>query len=115
MAFVNQGSRPNYPSTEHQLKYQAPAYDSSNHTIWVGGAIHDLSEIKDVDFEWPRKFCNDLSEVDREHLISNLAGHLGGVKSDEIKNRQLCVFEKVSKEFAAAVAKEMNYTYPPCS
>ena len=133
MAFMNQGSRPNYPSTQDEIKFQRPQYDSSNHTIWVGGAVRSLSKIDEsVDFDWPRKFVranlaccvgttdtpvqvSDLSKQDKENLISNIAGHLGGAKSDEIKNRQLCVFEKVSQEFASAVAKAMNYTYTPCN
>jgi len=45
------------------------------------------------------------------NLISNIAGHLGGVKVDEIKKRQLDVFAKVTPEFAEAIAKAMNYPY----
>lgn len=133
MAFTNQGSRPNYPSTVYEMKFQTPAYDSSNHTTWLGGAVRSLSKIDEsVDFDWPRQFvsgclaccivatdpsvqCDELSEQDRQNLISNIAGHLVGVKNDEIKKRQLDVFAKVTPEFASAIAKAMNYDYTPPS
>lgn len=133
MAFTNQGSRPNYPSTVYQMKFQPPAYDSSNHTIWIGGAVRSLSQIDDsVDFDWPRKFvsgylayciigtdfsvqCSELSPQDMNNLISNVAGHLGAVKNDEIKKRQLDVFAKITPELASAIAKAMNYDYTPPS
>ncbi len=133
MAFTNQGSRPNYPSTVYQMKFQAPVYDSSNHTIWIGGAVRSLSKIDEsVDWDWPRQFVseypaycivaidpsvqyNGLSEQDKENLISNISGHLVQVKNDEIKKRQLDVFAKVTPEFASAIAKAMNYAYTPPS
>jgi len=115
------------------MKFKAPVYDSSNHTIWVGGAIRHLSQIDEsVDFDWPRQFVrgylaccigptdpsvqvDELSEQDTANLISNIAGHLGGVKIDEIKKRQLDVFAKIVPEFASAIARQMNYAYTPPS
>ena len=99
----------------------------------MGGAIRSLSQINEsVDFDWPRQFVsgylaccrvatdpsvqyNELSEQDKANLISNIAGHLVGVKSDEIKKRQLDVFAKITPEFASAIAKAMNYDYTPPS
>jgi catalase len=133
MAFTNQGSRPNYPSTQDQLNYQPPAYDPSNHTIWTGGAVRNLSKINEtVDFDWPRIFVRGylaccvratdffaqyykLSRQDKDNLVSNIAGHLGAVNSDQIKKRQLDVFAKVAADFASAIAKGMNYSYTPPS
>lgn len=41
-----------------------------------------------VDFEQPRAlYCKVMSDTDRDHLVSNIAGHLGGVKNPEIKAR----------------------------
>jgi len=116
MAFTNQGSRPNYPSTQDQLNYQPPAYDPSNHTIWIGGAVRSLSKINEtVDFDWPRSFWSNLSQQDKDNMVSNIAGHLGAVNSDQIKKRQLDVFAKVAADFASAIAKGMNYSYTPPS
>ena len=63
----------------------------------------------------PSVQCNELSKPDLDNLISNIAGHLGGVKNDEIKKRQLDVFAKITREFASAIAKAMNYDYTPPS
>jgi catalase len=136
MAFTNQGSRPNYPSTVYEMKFQQPVLDSTNHTIWVGNAVRSLSQIDPrVDWDWPRQFVreypcvlkselltllfcpkvNECSENDVANLISNIAGHLSGVKVDEIKKRQLDVFANVTPKFAEAIAKAMNYAYTPPS
>ena len=116
------------------MNFRKPAYDSSNHTIWTGGALRKLSYIDEsVDWDWPRIFVRaylaccigatdtyffqygKLSEQDKANLISNIVGHLGAVKSDEIKKRQLDIFAKVDPEFASAIAKGMNFDYTPPS
>ena len=41
-----------------------------------------------VDFEQPRALYREvMNDTDRAHLVSNIAGHLGGAKSAEIKAR----------------------------
>ena len=46
-----------------------------------------------VDFEQPRAlYTKVLSDTDRKHLVQNIAGHLGTVKSEEIKARQRTSF-----------------------
>ena len=42
-----------------------------------------------VDFEQPRTlYTKVMNDTDRAHLIQNIAGNLGNVKSAEIKARQ---------------------------
>jgi hypothetical protein len=42
-----------------------------------------------VDFEQPRALWTKVfDDTAKEHYIKNVAGHLGNVKSSEIKNRQ---------------------------
>lgn len=42
-----------------------------------------------MDFEQPRALVNKvMDKTAREHLVSNIAGHFGNVKSGEIKARQ---------------------------
>ena len=45
MAFINQGSRPNYQSSIQQLTYRKKPYQNVKHEKYLGYAILDLSEI----------------------------------------------------------------------
>ncbi|KIM54700.1 hypothetical protein SCLCIDRAFT_1221716 [Scleroderma citrinum Foug A] len=119
MAFNNQGSRPNYQSSIAPLTYiRNKATLTGNagsdneriakHETWVGGAFLDLSEVTELDFEQPRALYQKvMGDVDRDHLVSNIASSLGGVKNAEIKARSLayfaCVDQSLSDRIAAAI------------
>ncbi len=109
MAFNNQGSRPNYQSSILPLNYQEKPYEYVEHEVFLGAAQADLSEITAressfsvvvvtescsdidcaVDFEQPRALWSKVfSDTDKDHFVSNVAGHLGNAKSAEVKARQ---------------------------
>jgi len=104
----NQGSRPNYPSTVHTLGLPPRVADGSKHLQWTGTALRYLSQIQDIDFEWPSIFWGNMSSTDQDHLVNNIIGHLGLVNSTEIRQRQVGVFARANKDFAARVAKGVN-------
>jgi len=120
MNFFNQGARPNYQSSitpltykNHQGAINGAVRDghkrSLKHETWVGGAFWDLSEITELDFEQPRALYREvMTPVDRDHLISNLAGHLGGAKSAEVKARTLSYFASVDQELSDRLAKAIG-------
>lgn len=109
--FVSQGVRPNYQSTISPLSYRGKPYSGTHHKheVWAGHARAHLSEISELDFEQPRNlYTKVLSQTDREHLISNIAGNLGNAKSAEIKARQLSVFAAVDQGLSDAIAKAIG-------
>ncbi|KAF7982698.1 hypothetical protein HWV62_26534 [Athelia sp. TMB] len=106
----NQGSRPNYPSTQEKLNLPKRPYNDANHTIWTGGAVRYLSEVTDVDFEWPKYFWGNLTNQDQDNFIGNVVGHLGLATSETIKKRQLALFAKVNKSLGQRLAQGMNIT-----
>ncbi|KAI9456442.1 catalase, partial [Boletus coccyginus] len=118
MAIDNQGPRPNYQSTIAPLTYlrnKGSAYGATRdpdreatHERWIGGAYWDLSEVTELDFEQPRVlYTTVMKDVDREHLVNNIVGHVRGVKSPEIKSRILsywaCVHQELSDRIAAGL------------
>jgi len=110
-AFVSQGARPNYQSTISPLTYRAKPYADTEHMheVWVGHARVHLSEITELDFEQPRNlYTTVMSQTDREHLIHNIAAHLGSTKSADIKARQLSVFAAVDQGLSDAIAKAIG-------
>jgi catalase len=48
-----------------------------------------------------------LSPVDQEHLVNNIAGHLGNAKKN-IQYRQTALFYKADKEYGTNVAKALK-------
>jgi catalase len=105
MNVVSQGARPNYQSSIQPLTY-TKSNASSRHETFVGAAVFDLSEVTErestvankhgadavlVDFEQPRALWQKVMAKDPEaqdRFVKNVAGHLGGAKSAEIKARQ---------------------------
>ncbi|KAG1852890.1 catalase-like domain-containing protein [Suillus subalutaceus] len=119
MAFNNQGARPNYQSfyytldiLEQQGIYQGTPRDyerAKQHESWVGGAFWDLSEITELDFEQPRAlYQNVMDDAARARLVSNVAGHLGGAKSAEVKARTLSYFASVDQSLSDRIAKAIG-------
>ncbi|KAH7919982.1 catalase-domain-containing protein [Leucogyrophana mollusca] len=119
MNFSSQGARPNYQSSITPLTYlsnkgsiNGAARDrerSIKHENWLGGAFWDLSEITELDFEQPGAlYRNVMSDVDRDHLVSNIAGHLGGAKSAEVKARTLSYFASVDQSLSDRIAKAIG-------
>ncbi|RDX41643.1 catalase [Lentinus brumalis] len=105
MAFNNQGSRPNYQSSILPLNYQEKPYEYVEHEVFLGAAQADLSEITALDFEQPRALWSKVfSDTDKDHFVSNVAGHLGNAKSAEVKARQLSVFAAVDQTLSDRIA-----------
>lgn len=63
MNFNNQGSRPNFASTQGQDQMQLTPryYNDDNHTSWVGGAVKYLSQPTEIDFDLPRYWVCSFS------------------------------------------------------
>jgi len=109
--FVSQGARPNYQSTISPLTYRPKPYADTEHKheVWAGHARAHLYEISELDFEQPRNLYRKvMSDTDREHLVRNIADHLGNVKSAEIKALQLSVFAAVDQGLSDAIARAVS-------
>ncbi|KAF7324817.1 Catalase [Mycena kentingensis (nom. inval.)] len=119
--YHSQGARPNYQSSIAPLKYKAApgTIDGSvgvqdpglvaKHETFLGGAIRDLSEITELDFEQPRALWSKVwSDAERETYVQNVASHFGDVKSPEIRARQLSVWAAVDQNLSDRIAKAVG-------
>lgn len=62
------------------------------------------------DYEQPRLlFKKVFTEIDRQHLIENIAGSLGQCRKD-IQERMLKHFYKIDPEYGERIAKAINFT-----
>jgi catalase len=119
MAFNNQGARPNYQSTISPLSYagRKGAIDGAakdqqrevTHERWIGSAYRDLSEVTELDFEQPRALWTKVfDDTAKAHFVSNVAGHISGAKSAQIKARQLAVFAAVDQGLSDRIANAIG-------
>ncbi|GJN89689.1 hypothetical protein Rhopal_002676-T1 [Rhodotorula paludigena] len=109
MAFHNQGNRPNYQSTIQKLTYPEAPYDFSAHEQFVGSLITELSSVTELDFEQPRKLWEKVfDDGAKQRFVDNVAGHLGGAKSDEIKRRTVSIFYAIHPDIGNGLAQRLN-------
>ncbi|KAL1715661.1 catalase-like domain-containing protein [Schizophyllum commune] len=109
----NQGNRPNYMSTQSPIKLAKRPYVDDTHQQWTGGAVSALSRVTEIDFDWPRRFYDSLSQTDKENLISNIVGHLGGAKSEYVRQRQASLFAHVDPDFGQSIADGIGVSVVP--
>ncbi|ORY91583.1 catalase [Leucosporidium creatinivorum] len=109
-AFYNQGSAPNYQSSIQPLTYRKAKYSTLEHEQFTGAAVADLSTITELDFQQPNALWSKVfDDGARERFISNVAGHLGGVKSAAVKERTLAVFGAVNPDLGARLAEAVGH------
>lgn len=103
----NQGGGPNYyPNT-----FGGPAPDpaATEPGLPVGGETgrYEYTHAND-DYEQPRSlFADVMTDIDRDHLIGNIAGHLGGAQR-RIQLRQTALFQRVHPDLGARVAAALG-------
>ncbi|KAG3194678.1 hypothetical protein PC129_g24902 [Phytophthora cactorum] len=117
-ATENYGSDPNYVrSSLKPIAFKgnvgASSFVADKHQQWLAGAVNSYtSEIADDDFVQARAFCDLLSEQEgqQEHLVSNVAGHLGSA-SPSMHQGALDMFERVDP----VLAQKIKSALPPAN
>ena len=108
MSYGIVGTDPNYypnsvpDAPAPDISYTPPA------SIVDDEAMRHQVPIDDVDFAQARAlYTRVLSDKDKDHLISNIAGHLGGAK-ESIQYRQTALFYKVDEDYGTRVAEALS-------
>lgn len=109
----NKGGLPNYfPNTAHagpMFYQQTPSAGLSN-ANYSGDFARHLSQHqhRNDDFEQAGAlYRRVMTETDRDHLISNLVGHLKNAKR-ELQIRQVQIFSRCDKDYGMRVAKGLG-------
>lgn len=107
MAFLNQGSRPNYLSSIQPISFKERKVDlDKTHGHFEGNAVSFLSEIRPEDFKAPRALWEKVfDDGAKERFISNVSGHMSNVNKEEIIKRQIAIFREVSEDLASRLEK----------
>merc|ERR1712144_195343 len=107
MAFLNQGSRPNYISSIAPISFKERQVNlDKTHAHFASNAVTFLSEIREEDFKAPRALWEKVFDAKaKERFISNISGHMANCKEDEIIKRQIGIFREVSEDLASRLEK----------
>lgn len=104
----NRGSSPNYePNSIAGTPAQAPQYAQS--PIVASGVIarHDIP-LTDDDFQQPGDLYKKvMTETDRQHLISNICGHLKNAKR-ELQEKMVKIFSRCDPDYGCRVAQGLG-------
>ena len=104
----NQADAPNYyPNSfggpEPDIKATEPAFEVS------GKVARQPYTHPNDDFAQPGNLYRLMSDIDREHLIGNIATHLKNA-SREIQRRQTQIFYKADPEYGQRIAESLGIT-----
>ncbi|MEM8677547.1 MAG: catalase [Cyanobacteria bacterium P01_G01_bin.67] len=77
----------------------------------VSGTTQQAPIEKTLNFQQAGDFYRELDQVDREHLISNLAGDLGQVKDQEIRTEMSAFFYKADQDYGTKIAQAVNVNF----
>ena len=105
----NQGDRPNYDSSVRPLRYEAKTTTHAMHERAAAGAEIDnlLTQVTDADYEQPRALWERVfDEGAKKRFVHNVAGHLGNVNVDMIKERTLQMFARVHPDIRKGIEAE---------
>ncbi|KAE9365880.1 catalase-domain-containing protein [Stipitochalara longipes BDJ] len=107
MAFLNQGSRPNYISSIEPIHFRERTVNLDKvHGNFVGNAVTFLSEIREEDFVAPRALWEKVFDAKaKERWIKNVSGHMENCTDKEIIRRQIAIFREVSEDIASRLEK----------
>ncbi|KAL5318326.1 hypothetical protein ACEPPN_013385 [Leptodophora sp. 'Broadleaf-Isolate-01'] len=107
MAFLNQGSRPNYLSSIQPISFKDRQVNlDKTHAHFASNAVTFLSEIRPEDFNAPRNLWEKVFDAKaKERFIGNVSGHMANCKEEEIIKRQIGIFREVSEDLASRLEK----------
>ncbi|WP_035090544.1 catalase [Aquimarina macrocephali] len=95
----------NHVAVSEDNKYRNASYSSSEKTIIVQAPIE-----KTNNYGQAGEFYRSLTDIEKEHLISNLAGDLGQVKSKDIQKKMITHFYRADKDYGMRVAKALGFS-----
>ncbi|PMD34934.1 catalase-domain-containing protein [Hyaloscypha variabilis F] len=110
MAFLNQGSRPNYISSIEPISFRERKVNLDTvHGHFISNAVSFLSEIREEDFVAPRALWEKVFDSKaKERWIKNVSGHMENCRDKEIIKRQIAIFREVSEDLAERLEKAIG-------
>jgi catalase len=103
----NGGGSPNYYPNSFGGPEPEPTVSEPPFDVAGKAARHKYSHPNDDFVQAGDLYRNAMTDTDRNHLISNIVGHLGGAQK-RIQLRQTALFYKADPDFGRRVAKGLK-------
>ncbi|MEH0108412.1 catalase [Tersicoccus sp. MR15.9] len=88
------------PHADPERAAESNGWDADGDLVRAAATLHP----EDDDVTQPRNlFRNVLDDAARERLVGNIAGHIAGVRSDEIRERAFQYWENIDSELGSRV------------
>ena len=112
----NQDGFGNFHNTDSDVNYQpsrrngsfAEIEEAKYSQLPVSGTTLQAAIEKTLNFQQAGDFYRQLDKVNRDHLISNLAGDLGQVEDREIQTEMSAFFYKADPDYGTKVARAIG-------
>ena len=115
---VNNGNRKGAGNTDisksdidyepSRRKTYAPNADYRPSQLPIAGTTQNVPIEKTLNFAQAGDFYRSLNATEKAHLISNLAGDLGAVRDEEIRNEMVAFFYKADPDYGSKLAQAVN-------
>lgn len=107
MAFMNQGGRPNYISSQDPIAFKARTQNlDKTHGDFIADSIAFMTEIRPEDFNAPRALWERVFDAGaKDRFVENVSGHWENCSDKEIIKRQIAIFREVSDDLADRLEK----------
>jgi catalase len=104
----NFGSKPNYNPNSFQPFSMRP--DAKHYSYRVTGLVarYKPAHPNDDFAQGGALYRKVMKDVDRDHLVSNVTGHIKNAKR-EIQERQVRIFFKMDAEYGDRIAKNLGF------
>jgi catalase len=107
MRYGHNGDQPVYAPNSHGGPQAAPGLEDAGWLVEGGDAVRDAYTLRsdDDDFGQPGTLWRDvLSESDRDHLVTNIVGHLSDGVTPAVLSRAIDYWTNVDPQLGARVA-----------
>lgn len=116
MRYIHSGNQPVYaPNSYGGPKADSEQYPDPGWFVNAGEIMRTayVAHAEDNDFIQPGNlYRNTLSDIDREHLVNNIVGHMSEQVERSVQERALKLWYQVDKDLGTRVAKGLGITIP---
>ncbi|SCU90332.1 LAMI_0E01618g1_1 [Lachancea mirantina] len=104
---------------DYKANLEKQEEDRARHEKIIHGKLNEyyaVTGVSPLDLEQPRALYEKVfNDVDKEHFVNNVVGHVSGASQPQIQTRVTQYFGLLNKDLGAKIAKGLGIEYKPLS